>query len=83
MLNILFRSPSDEFSVEKHEACLLVKAIRSTNLPKFVIEDVPVFEQILVDLFPGLMTPLSDERIFQVIFNVRGANVARITAESG
>ncbi|XP_028393421.1 dynein heavy chain 6, axonemal-like isoform X2 [Dendronephthya gigantea] len=59
------RPGNDGRSIEEHEAGLLLKAIHSTNVPKFVTEDIRVFEQILNDLFPGLSKPHSNDKIFQ------------------
>ena len=47
-----------------------MEVICSTNIPKFVTEDIPLFEQILVDLFPGLTAPSSEDKFLQVISNV-------------
>ena len=57
-------------NIEEHEAGLLLKAIHSTNLPKFVTEDIPLFEQILADVFPGLAKPGHGDKIFQVSTSV-------------
>ncbi|XP_067884712.1 dynein axonemal heavy chain 6-like [Heterodontus francisci] len=39
------------------ESHILISALKDANLPKFLAEDVPLFENILDDLFPGLTTP--------------------------
>lgn len=66
LISFFFSPGSDETSIEEHEAGLLLKAIYSTNVPKFVTEDIRVFEQILNDLFPGLLKPHFHDKIFQV-----------------
>lgn len=65
-----FRNLNKKSNVEKEEARLLLEVICSTNIPKFVTEDIPLFEQILVDLFPGLTAPSSEDKFLQVISNV-------------
>ena len=39
------------------EDMVLMRALRDMNLPKFVFEDVPLFQGLLSDLFPGLDCP--------------------------
>ncbi|XP_058131265.1 dynein axonemal heavy chain 14 [Dasypus novemcinctus] len=44
---------SDSFS-ETDETLFIIKAIREANLPKLIPEDVPIFEKIIGDIFPGV-----------------------------
>ena len=37
-----------------NEDVLLVRAIRESNLPKLLSQDIPVFNAIVSDLFPGI-----------------------------
>lgn len=39
---------------ENREDKLLMRALKDTNLPKFVHEDVPLFMGLVQDLFPGV-----------------------------
>jgi dynein heavy chain len=50
------------------EALVLMRALRDSNLPKFVYDDVPLFLGLVSDLFPG-------ER------SLRGANALHLCAE--
>lgn len=40
------------------EALVLMRALRDSNLPKFVFDDVPLFLGLVGDLFPGKLTQL-------------------------
>ena len=39
------------------ESHILIHALRDANVPKFLAEDVPLFESIMDDLFPGIKPP--------------------------
>ena len=39
------------------EDLVLMRALRDSNMPKFVFEDVPLFRGLINDLFPGLDCP--------------------------
>ena len=47
------RPDLDEFTV-------MIKAIRDMNLPKFITEDVNLFDNLFIDLFPGCDEPEND-----------------------
>jgi len=42
-----------EFS-ELPEDIVLMRALRDMNMPKFIYEDVPLFQGLIIDLFPGI-----------------------------
>lgn len=39
------------------EFMVMIKAIRDMNLPKFVADDVSLFDNMFMDLFPGMEEP--------------------------
>lgn len=51
----------------KEEAHILIHALRDANLPKFLAEDVPLFESIMADLFPGMKPPEPDYGALEVV----------------
>ncbi|XP_068088957.1 dynein axonemal heavy chain 14 isoform X3 [Hyperolius riggenbachi] len=48
------REKKSHLSAEE-EALIIITALREANLPKFLAEDVPLFEHIMADLFPGII----------------------------
>lgn len=47
-------------SPDMNEHQLLLRALRDVNVPKFLKDDIPLFENIIVDLFPGIEKPKVD-----------------------
>eukprot|EP00924_Labyrinthula_sp_SR-Ha-C_P003608 maker-scaffold_3-augustus-gene-0.0-mRNA-1 protein AED:0.02 eAED:0.02 QI:0/0/0/1/0.5/0/3/0/4475 len=56
------------------EDIVLMRALRDSNMPKFVFEDVPLFKGLIADLFPGLECP-------RVTFEVLKTNIERYLDE--
>ena len=61
-----FRSLESKPLSELEEAFILIHALRDANMPKFLAEDVPLFENILADLFPGIDPPQPDYGVLEV-----------------
>ena len=45
---------------ETNEDILLIRAMRDSNIPKFLEQDLPLFGGIINDLFPGILVPFVD-----------------------
>jgi dynein heavy chain len=45
---------------DMNESQLVLRALRDVNVPKFLKDDIPLFENIIMDLFPGVEKPVID-----------------------
>ncbi|VDO05387.1 unnamed protein product [Rodentolepis nana] len=54
---------------ESDESRLILKAIIDVNLPKFLAQDIPLFEGIISDLFPGVQLAETDNSVFMAAVN--------------
>jgi dynein heavy chain len=54
------RTKTKSEPVEEPEDSIILRSIRDVNMPKFLAEDIPLFEGIINDLFQGQTIPVTD-----------------------
>nr|KAI8735296.1 dynein heavy chain 6; axonemal-like [Biomphalaria glabrata] len=68
---VLLRDQANgEKITENEESYILIHSLRDANMPKFLAEDVPLFESILDDLFPGVTPPAQDTGVLEKSINM-------------
>ncbi|GBG80907.1 hypothetical protein CBR_g31463 [Chara braunii] len=67
-----------KYAEDMQEGVLMLKAIRDVNIPKFLGHDIPLFEGILMDLFPGVVLPVPT---YQVMKNMLLGNCKKLNLQ--
>ncbi|KAK0140700.1 Dynein heavy chain 3, axonemal [Merluccius polli] len=57
------------------ESVLLLRALMDVNMAKFLAQDVPLFEGIISDLFPGVVLPKPD---YDLLFKALNDNISKL-----
>jgi dynein heavy chain len=60
MAGELKRSEASSGSSDNQEKVVLIRAMRDSNIPKFLAKDLPLFNALIQDLFPGIEIPSTD-----------------------
>ncbi|XP_042781926.1 dynein axonemal heavy chain 14 isoform X4 [Panthera leo] len=63
------RNTNSELS-ETDESLILTEAVREVSLPKCLPEDVPLFEKIMADIFPGAAVPTENQVALEKVVSI-------------
>ncbi|XP_038617180.1 dynein heavy chain 14, axonemal [Tachyglossus aculeatus] len=65
-----FKNTSCEILTEEQETQIIIRAMKEASLPKFLPEDVPLFENIMKDIFPGVAVPVVNYPILEKAISI-------------